>query len=345
MLKSIIILVFLLSHSLLAAQKNISQIINKTAPSSTVKFHHEITDIEGNESSLPIAIIKGKQEGPTFTIIAGVHGYEYPPIIATQNLIQEINPELLSGTLVLIPMANPNSFYKRSPFLNPQDHLNLNRVFPGNSEGSITQKIADYITNDIIATSDVFLDVHGGDANEDLLPFVCYYNNQSRPSQTAQSKILSEASGFKYIVSYPYTITDDEPAKYAFKQAVQDGKVGLSIECSKLGNLQEDAIILIKNGVYNMLHEMEMYPEERAKNEFIVLNQQAYVRSSSQGIFTSNYTAGDHVNKDDILGQITDEFGDIISTITSDHSGIILYKIGTPPVNVGETIMSIGYGG
>lgn len=55
----------------------------------------------------------------------------------------------------------------------------LNNASLGSGSGTITEQIANYITKQIIPFSDVFLDIHGGDANEDLLPFVCYYNNTS----------------------------------------------------------------------------------------------------------------------------------------------------------------------
>jgi predicted deacylase len=77
----------------------------------------------------------------------------------------------LKGTLIVVPIANVGSFYKRTPFVNPSDHKNLNNAFPGSETGTITEQIANYITKQIIPQSDVFLDIHGGDANEDLLPF------------------------------------------------------------------------------------------------------------------------------------------------------------------------------
>ena len=71
--------------------------------------------------------------------------------------------------------------------------------------------------------------------------------------QTQRAKELSEVSGFQYVVSYPYSLSDDEPAKYAFKQAVQDGKIGVSIESGKLGKVEKADVDLVKKGVYNML--------------------------------------------------------------------------------------------
>lgn len=152
-------------------------------------------DMERELEYMPLTIIKGKNPGMVFTIVAGVHGYEYPPITAVQELMKEIDINRLQGTLIVLPVANTASFYKRSPFVNPIDGKNLNTAFPGSASGSITEKIAHWITEEIISNTEVFLDIHGGDASEDLLPFVCYYNNHDEAEQTEQAHLLSEASG------------------------------------------------------------------------------------------------------------------------------------------------------
>ncbi len=296
----------------------------------------------GNSAHLPISIIKGVQDGPVFTIIAGVHGYEYPPIVATQKLLKNINENKLTGTLIIIPIANVGSFFTRTPFINPQDQKNLNNAFPGKSNGSITEKIAHFITTNIIPVSDVFLDVHGGDACEDLLPFVCYYNNTSKPDQTVLAKKLSENSGFQYVVSYPYTISETDPAKYVFKQAVQDGKTALSIECGKLGTVQEENVSLIENAILNMLNTMNMYAHEAVPHENIVYrNSQTYIKSRVKGIFYSEHQAGDYVKKDDVVGYTTNEFGKILEEYKAINDGIVLYMLATPSINVDDTVMCI----
>jgi len=197
----------------------------------------------------------------------------------------------------------------------------------------------------IIPFSDVFLDIHGGDASEDLLPFVCYYNNKKYPDKTKMARLLSEKSGFEYVVSYPFTLKDYEAAKYAFKQACQDGKIALSIESGKLGNVQETEVSLIKNGVYNMLQEMKMYskPIEKTNEKLVHLNRQKYIDANVSGIFYSAFKAGDKVEKGTPVGYITDEFGKIIARFVAPVSGVILYKISTPPVNVDDTLMCISF--
>ena len=336
------LLFLLLSTTSLVAQNPFQDSFNSTTPPSKEHMLIDFTDDNGNTGHLPISILKGKMDGPVFTIIAGVHGYEYPPIVATQALMKEIDIEQLKGTLIIIPLANTASFYTRTPFINPQDRKNLNNAFPGKVDGSITERIAHFITSTIIPVSDVFLDMHGGDACEDLIPFVCYYNNTKKPEQTALAKKLSETSGFEFVVSYPYTLSDTDPAKYTFKQAVQDGKTALSIECGKLGNVQEENVNLIKKGVYNMLATMDMYANGSGPHPKIVYrNNQTYIRSSVQGIFYSKYKAGDTVKKGDIVGYTTDLFGKTLEEYKASKDGIILYMLATPPINVDDTVMCI----
>ncbi|MBQ4821870.1 M14 family metallopeptidase [Aquimarina sp. MMG016] len=324
------------------AQNSFQKAFDSKSKSTKENIRIEFSDDLGNSGHLPISIIKGKTQGPVFTIIAGVHGYEYPPIVATQEILKEINPKELKGTIVIIPIANMVSFFTRTPFINPQDQKNLNNAFPGKKDGSITEQIAFFITANIIAVSDVFLDVHGGDAPEDLLPFVCYYDNNKKPKQTALAKKLSENSGFQYVVSYPYTISETEPAKYTFKQAVQDGKTAVSIECGKLGNVQNENVYLIKKGVYNMLETMDMYSNGTGAHKNVIYrNSQTYIKANVMGIFYSKYKAGDMVKKDEVVGYTTDEFGVILEEYRATNDGIILYMLATPPINVDDTVMCI----
>ncbi|MEM9078249.1 MAG: M14 family metallopeptidase [Bacteroidota bacterium] len=342
MSKTLAFLIAFCTINFAVAQNTFQNSFQNASKSSKDNFRIEFKDQYGNIGFLPVSIVKGKTEGPVFTLVAGVHGYEYPPIMATQELLQEIDIEKLKGTLVVIPIANTASFFKRTPFVNPQDQKNLNNVFPGKVDGSITEQIAHFITTNVIPISDVLLDIHGGDACEDLIPFVCYYNNTQKPNQTALAKKLSESSGFEYVVTYPYTLSDTDPAKYTFKQAVQDGKTALSIECGKLGNVQEENVNLIKKGVYNMLTTMNMYSNgSEPHTNIIYRNSQDYIRSSAKGIFYSTLKAGDTVKKDEVVGYTTDEFGTVIEEYKASKDGIILYKLATPPINVGDTVICI----
>ena len=233
--------------------------------------------------------------------------------------------------------------WTRYPFINPIDKKNINKIFPGHKEGSISEKIAHFISTKIIPISDVFLDAHSGDANEDLLPFVCYYENKKYPEQTKAARELSEESGFRYVISYPYTLRENEPAKYAFKQACQAGKIALSFESGKLGYIQKEAVERIKRGYYRIFDKLKLYDYKDAldKSKVKVLNAPYYIHSNVQGIFYTEFQAGDKVVKDEKLGYITNAFGEIIDEIFSPQQGTIIYMRGVPPTNIDDTLFSI----
>lgn len=323
-------------------QSEFSQAFERSSTSSRSEMRIAFSDSLGNQTDLPIILIKGAKEGPVFTWLAGVHGSEYVPIIATQQLLKEIDPNELSGTLMVIPIANKGSFFGWEPYVNPLDKKNLNNAFPGNPNGTVTEQIAHYITHNIIPLTDVFLDIHGGDSPEDLLPFVCYYVDENQAQQTALAKRLSDNSGFDFSVAYPFNIDYEQPAKYAFKQAVQDGKTGVSIESGRLGLVEEEAVALVKIGVYNMLQEMSMYQNGSGPSPKLAkLSGQIYISSTVSGILYSDLKAGDYVEEGQALGYTTDEFGKVIEEYTAPQAGTVLYMIATPPINVDDTVMCI----
>lgn len=340
-MKNLLSVFLILSSTLTLQAQSLLEKLKKTEGGKRVDTNISLGS-QKKTDVLPLTIIKGSKDGPVFTIIAGIHGYEYPPIIAVQELLREIDPMKINGTLIVVPIANMASFYGRSPFVNPVDGKNLNIAFPGSSDGTITERIADRITKEIIPISDVFLDIHGGDAGEDLIPFICYYDNKD--INTEKARLLSEASGIKFIVSYPYNITKTEPAKYAFKQAVQNGKTALSIEAGKLGTVQQENVRVIKDAVYNMLGYSKIYSSAKKENpgNKKYFKNQTYIKVPQSGLFYSELKSGDLVSKNQKVGFLTDEFGNIINHIESPVDGTVLYKIGTPPVNEGETLFCIG---
>jgi predicted deacylase len=106
----------------------------KAHPGQSASGYLEVPVREGIGTSIPVTVIRGAEEGPTLALIAGVHGYEYPPILALYRLKDIVDPQKLAGTLILVHIANLPSFQKRTVYYNPYDWKNLNRVFPGDPE-------------------------------------------------------------------------------------------------------------------------------------------------------------------------------------------------------------------
>lgn len=118
--------------------------------------------MDGPEVQIPITIINGTREGPVLALTAGVHGYEYPPILALQRLRKKLEPSQISGAVIMVHVVNMPSFLKRTIYYNPHDWKNMNRVFPGRIDGSMTERIAYQITNEVIDQCDYLIDMHCG---------------------------------------------------------------------------------------------------------------------------------------------------------------------------------------
>ncbi|MCA9145870.1 MAG: succinylglutamate desuccinylase/aspartoacylase family protein [Planctomycetaceae bacterium] len=113
-----------------------------------------------SQLQIPIATI-GSGDGPTVLLMAGNHGDEYPGQIAIMRLLRELTPQQITGRIILIPALNMPAA-KASTRLSPVDGMNLNRCFPGDPNGTVTQVIADYLTTVLFPLSDVVIDLHTG---------------------------------------------------------------------------------------------------------------------------------------------------------------------------------------
>ena len=118
--------------------------------------------ISGAASSQSLLIGYYGEGQPSVTIIAGVHGDEGPwGAWAISKFLEKIQPDQLEGSIKIVPQSNPSAMEFNSR-VSPMDHLDLNRVFPGDNKGSYTERLAYLITDAVIGDADIVIDLHGG---------------------------------------------------------------------------------------------------------------------------------------------------------------------------------------
>src|SRR6266516_5238621 len=123
---------------------------------------------------VPVIELTGAEDGPRLTVLAGVHGCEYAPMAAVRRWTRALAGRALRGSIRAVPVLNLPSFRARTPFLVPDDGKNLNRCFPGNSEGTVADRLAHATFTKLIVGSDALVDAHCGDLPEALEPFTLY---------------------------------------------------------------------------------------------------------------------------------------------------------------------------
>lgn len=296
-------------------------------------------DDGGIDASIPVTLIRGQHPGPVLALIAGIHGCEYAPIIALQRLNRELDPATLSGTVILVLTAHRQSFLKRTMYYNPVDWQNLNRMFPGNPEGTMSQRIAHAITTQIIDQCDVLIDNHGGDANEDLAPFIfCAETGDQKTDESMRE--LIKVYGIPIVDKE--TVSKGSPPRYTSHTAAMKGKPAITIESGRLGIVREKDIVRIMKGSYNVMKHLDMLEGEPEKiPDLQWIKESITVSSEHTGLFYPLVVSEEWVKKGQVVGRITDFFGQILQEVKAPVDGMVLYVVVTPPISKGETLMGM----
>ncbi|MDQ4139895.1 MAG: M14 family metallopeptidase, partial [Bacteroidota bacterium] len=301
--------------------------------------------ITGQDSTvIPVTVFHGQKKGPVLGITAGVHGLEYAPIMAAQALSKELNPTQMSGTVILVHLANVPSFLNRTLMVNPQDGKNLNRVFPGKAQGTSTERMAWIISNQIIARCNYFIDVHAGDANNDLRPYAGYYNYFNLPEVSEKARQMATALGYDFIVQFGNQASLNEESIYCSREAIKRNIPAVDIECGRMGIVEEKPVLQIQQALKSLLRHLKILEgkPDGVQNPVIIAKRTS-LESEHTGFFYSDITSGDYVKKGMKLGYITNLFGEKITEVTCPVDGVVLYKTFNPPVKKGDGLFSIGH--
>ena len=313
------------------------------APGTTASGTIEIPPRPGDEgTNLPISVIHGSKPGPVLALVAGVHGMEYTPILALQNLLRTIDPKTLAGTVIMVHVANMPSYLGRTIYYSPVDRQNLNRVFPGKPDGTISERIAHAITKEVIERATHVVDIHCGDGNESLRPYL-YWITTGAPDVAQAGREMALAFGMDHVVVDRERPTDAAAAIYLSNTAITRGKPALTIESGGMGEIDTDSILRIERGVAGLLRHLKMRGEGPAPvTSPVFLERSEVLRSNFTGIFYPLVEKSQTVAQGGVIGRVTDFHGRVLEEIRAPFAGEILYIVGTPAMNKGEPVAFIG---
>lgn len=292
---------------------------------------------------IPVTVARGRAAGPTLALIAGTHGSEVAPVLALQRVRRQLDPARLRGTVILVHVANLPSFLGRTIYYSPVDGKNLNRVYPGDARGTVSQRIADVITREVIAPADYLVDIHAGDGNESLRPYTYWSRLGLDARVDSLAREMALAWGNEYIVVDTNRPRDPAASVYTQNTAQTRGKPAITTEAGYLGVPAEDMIALNVRGALRLLRALGMLdgPVEKVENPVWIWRSEV-LRSPATGVWTPRVERGQIVQQGALLGEVTDFFGDKIAEIRAPLGGVVLYIVATPAMNAGEPVGMIG---
>jgi hypothetical protein len=331
-----------LSAAVASAQSPFTLIVT-VRPGTTVSGTLAVPARAGDEgTSIPVTVIHGATDGPVLALIAGTHGMEYVPILALQRLRTAIDPATLRGTVIMVHVANMPSFLGRTIYYSPADGQNLNRVFPGKADGTLSERIAEVITRVVIARATHLVDLHCGDGNESLRPYT-YWITTGDPKVAEAGRQMALAFGLDHIIVDGARPTDPAASLYLSNTAITRGKPAITTETGALARVDGDAVALIERGVAGLLRHLGMRPTGPDPVAApIWIDRSEVLRAGATGIFTPAVERGWTVARGTLVGRITDFYGRTVEEVRAPFDGEILYVIATPPISQGEAVAMIG---
>ena len=283
-----------------------------------------------------IISVTSQHDGPTVAILAGIHGDEYEGVIAALSLARELPGELLSGTVKIVSPAHPAAWQSCSR-ISPIDEANLARVFPGSKNGSATEQVAHAITEQVIKHADVLIDLHSAGTNFDM-PFLCGFNAGAN-SWCQESERLANVFNADFTWHHNGAPNYGRSLTVAYEQQIPaiyvEGHGGRSIRKTDLDGYTA--------GVRRVLQDLKMLPTApRVARDTIRVagdgNTDAGLVASEIGYLVTRVNVGDLVSNGDVIAEIIDISGVILSTLLAVQNSYVMLLRRDARVHVGDTI-------
>lgn len=278
---------------------------------------------------IPVYVFRSNKPGPVLLLLAGMHGDEINGIEIVRRLItrQDVrNP--LCGSIIAIPVINIISFVSGTREL--PDGRDLNRCFPGNKNGSLGSRIAYDLMNEIIPQIDFGIDFHTGGAKISNYPQLrCVFENKTNLE-------LGRKFSSSIIINSPFR---DNTLR---KEAAKKDKSILVFEGGESSRFDYLSINEGMNGCLRLMKHFKMIDIEVPGNPTVFLDKSTWVRARSSGLFHTAKVNGAHITKGEIIGMISDPYGEHQENLIAPTTGYIVGINNQPVVNQGDALIHIG---
>ena len=254
---------------------------------------------------IPIACI-ANGEGPTVLLMSGVHGDEYEGQLALTKLIRSLEPEAVSGRIIVLPMANFPAA-KAGARVSPIDDTNLNRVFPGDPDRAPTHQLAHYIEAVLMAEADVVLDLHSGGSSLTYLP-TALLEWDAAPEVAERQLALAKAFGTPYGCYFP----GGHGGTSSSAAAARQGALSLTFELGGGATLSPATVALTEAGLSRALHHLgglrsdDPPPPAPAMTFVASLTPDSFLFAPDAGLFEPLVELGDRVEAGDLAARLHD---------------------------------------
>lgn len=287
--------------------------------------------------------IEGSSNGPHLLVTAGIHGDEFEGIFAIYQLIRQIDPASLCGTLTLIPVVNQSAVATHSRC--GEDGKDLARTFPGDSDGSPTEQVAASL-NDVISEADLYIDLHTGGRTMDVYP-LCGYGLVNNSATLETQRRMARAMDLPLIWG-----TSAELDGRSMSAARDAGVPAIYAEYRGRGTCDSKGIGAYVDGCLSVMAEFGMLEKTgqllQSSHQLVAEDprpssghMQVCNPSPITGLFEPAIELGQFVETGDLLGIVIDPLSGKEQKIVSEQSGSVIVFRSYPQVDEGDALAVI----
>ncbi|WP_336360609.1 succinylglutamate desuccinylase/aspartoacylase family protein [Haladaptatus sp. ZSTT2] len=287
---------------------------------------------DGSPLRLPVAVINGASEGSTLYIQAASDGDELNGVGVLKTLVPQLDPTELAGTILLVGIVNYHGF-QVAQHRNPIDDTKMNRAYPGDKNGTSSERIA-AATFEIASRADYVLDLHQGSTSRMI--------NETRVRCGRRHHMHDECLELARVFGCGHILDQKGPNGQLARAAPDKGIPTIDPELGGAVGWDEQSIGLGVRGIYNVLRyygfldgDVDIEPQTRARGF-------RQFGAPSGGLVSFEKDLGDRVRAGDTLFRVTDVFGTVKDTIDADTDGIFWRTRRLPQVATGEYVCSVG---
>lgn len=271
----------------------------------------------------------GPESGPHVLITGGVHGDEFEPPLAIRRLISRMDSEsnatpLLKGRLTCVPIVNQAAFRRGQRAA--EDNLDLARVCPGRSDGSITEQTAAALTA-LIRSADFYIDLHSGGTAYSVLPLAGYMLHPD-PSVLDRQRLMARSFNLPVVWG-----TSPDLDGRSLSVARDAGVPAIYAEYHGSGQCDPEGVAAYETGCLNLLAELGMIDRQRPESRIRHWvddprpgsgHMQRCYPAPVTGLFESSVRLGERVAAGELIGHIWTAPRTAAVAIHSEQSGILL---------------------
>ncbi len=269
--------------------------------------------------------IAAQEPGPHLCIMAGIHVNEVAGIEATFQLVERFQNELRRGTVSIMPVANLPALPYRSQHVCPIDDKNINFSFPGASDGTFSEALADALLNEWAADADCLIDLHGGDLCENVARFTVA-PMIGDPAFDDVNFALAAAFEPEIIVKLqPDQL--NKPGRSCSGRARQRKHAAFA-EAGANGLIDERSVRFHRDGVLRVAGLLGMIETEKAtpEHEPFVANEYHWVQAEVDGWCSYSVEPGESVVSGQVIAAISDYSGNILRRVAAPADGRVLWR-------------------